>query len=85
MDQSSGITWKEAAGDIRPGVKTEVCKFDFNGRRYIALRAAGSSDVLRLSKRERTNRSGVQYWPLNLSGKAARVVLDFMRRQMAGA
>jgi len=71
---ADSLVWRESADP-----RKECCQFDFNGRRYIAHRAAGTTEVEIVSKRERTNRGGVQYWPLSMKGKAARVVLDFMR------
>jgi len=71
------IVWNAAAGDFKVGVKTEVCKFDYNGRRYLAYRDT-AGNLLAISKRERSNRQGVFYTRLNLKGAAARKILPLL-------
>src|SRR5688500_14981892 len=69
----ASLNWRESSDP-----RKECCQFDFSGRRYIAHRIAGTTEIIKLSKRERTNRGGVQYRPLSMKGKAARLVLDFI-------
>lgn len=67
--------WRAAAGDFKVGIKTEVCEFDHNGRRYLAYRDTAGT-LLALCKRSRSNQRGVFYERLNLKGAAARKVLS---------
>lgn len=71
----SAIVWRPSVGEFKPGLKTEVCKFDFNGRHYQAYRDT-AGNLLALCKRERTNSRGAYYERLNLKGAAARKVLS---------
>jgi hypothetical protein len=69
----SAIVWRESP-DFKPGIKTEGCAFDYNGRHYQAFRDT-TGTVLALCKRERSNGRGRHYERLNLKGAAARKVL----------
>lgn len=72
------MNWRTSADP-----RKECCQFEHNGRRYIAHRLTGTTEIIGVAKRERTNRAGVQYVPLSIKGAAARKVLEAMCQRTA--
>lgn len=52
----------------------EFTAFDHNGSRYTARRDT-SGAIVYLSKRQHSNGRGLYYQPMNVKGKAARIVI----------
>jgi hypothetical protein len=66
------MPWKSTMMD---GGNKELCSFEFNGRRYNALRDKSTHVITYVSKRTITNRRGVEYWPLKITGGPARKII----------
>lgn len=56
----------------------DACWFDHGGSNYYARRNA-AGEVVYLSKRQRSNRRGRYYQPMNIKGAAARRLLAVLK------
>lgn len=77
-EESTPLHWTRSASERG----LEVCDLSYQGRRYCLYRDA-SLAIVKVYKRERTNRLGAYYQPLAIRGKAAQGVIAAASRRPA--